>query len=40
MLVYVTGVSGSGKSVVCAELLARGYTSQDADDGISGWFRH
>lgn len=39
MLVYVTGVSGSGKSAVCAELLARGFAAKDADNGISGWFR-
>ena len=39
MLVYVTGVSGSGKSAVCAELLARGYAAKDSDLGVSGWFR-
>lgn len=39
MLVYVTGISGSGKSAVCAELLARGYAAKDSDLGISGWFR-
>jgi hypothetical protein len=39
VLVYVTGVPGSGKSTVCAELRARGYNARDADDGISGWFR-
>jgi hypothetical protein len=39
MLIYVTGVSGTGKSAVCAELVARGYDARDGDDGISGWFR-
>ncbi len=39
MLVYVTGVPGSGKSTVSAELRARGYDARDADDEISGWFR-
>jgi len=39
VLIYVTGVPGSGKSTVCAELRARGYDARDADDGISGWFR-
>jgi hypothetical protein len=39
MLVYVSGVPGSGKSTVCAELRARGYDAHDADEGISGWFR-
>jgi hypothetical protein len=39
VLVYVTGVPGSGKSTICAELRARGYDARDADDGISGWFR-
>jgi shikimate kinase len=39
VLVYVTGVSGSGKSTVCAELVRRGYDARDTDDGISAWFR-
>ena len=39
MLVYDPGVSGSGKSAVCAELLARGYAATDSDFGTSGWFR-
>ena len=39
MLIYVTGVSGTGKSALCAELVARGYDPRDADRGIGGWFR-
>lgn len=39
MLIYVTGVSGTGKSAVCSELVARGYEARDADHGIGGWFR-
>ena len=39
MSVYDTGVSGSGTSAVCAELLARGYAATDSDFGTSGWFR-
>lgn len=35
MLVFVTGVAGSGKSALCAELSARGHAAHDADDGIS-----
>jgi broad-specificity NMP kinase len=30
-LVYVTGISGSGKSAVCAELNRRGYEAHDTD---------
>jgi len=37
VLVYITGVPGSGKSTVCAELQARGYSSVDADDDIGAW---
>jgi shikimate kinase len=37
VLVYITGVPGSGKSTVCAELQACGYASVDADDDIAAW---
>jgi shikimate kinase len=37
VLVYITGVPGSGKSTVCAELQACGYASVDADDAIGAW---
>lgn len=37
-LVYVTGISGVGKSEVCKELTRRGYVAIDADEaGISAW---
>jgi len=37
-LVYVTGVSGAGKSAVCDELCRRGYDAHDIDrDGIAVW---
>lgn len=39
VLIYVTGVSGAGKSALCQELVTRGYDARVADDGISGWFR-
>lgn len=35
MLVFVTGVAGSGKSTLRAELASRGLSAHDADDGIS-----
>lgn len=35
MLVFVTGVAGSGKSTLCGELSARGLAAHDADEGIS-----
>lgn len=35
MLVFVTGVAGSGKSTLCAELSARRIAALDADEGIS-----
>ena len=38
MFIYVTGVSGTGKSAVCTELVARRYDARDADYGIGGWF--
>jgi len=37
-LVYVTGLSGSGKSAVCKELQRRGYDAHDTDlDGNAAW---
>ena len=37
-LVYVTGISGAGKSAVCADLRRRGYEAHDADeDGNAVW---
>jgi thymidylate kinase len=37
-LVYVTGISGAGKSAVCAELRRRGYDAHDGDtDGNAVW---
>jgi dephospho-CoA kinase len=31
--VLITGMSGTGKSTVIAELAARGYNAADTDDG-------
>jgi dephospho-CoA kinase len=37
-LVYVTGISGTGKSAVCKELKRRGYEAHDTDlDGNAVW---
>jgi broad-specificity NMP kinase len=37
-VVYVTGLSGSGKSAVCDELNRRGHEAHDTDrDGIAEW---
>lgn len=37
-LVYITGISGAGKSAVLDELRARGYTAFGVDeDGFAGW---
>lgn len=37
-LIYITGISGSGKSTVCKELKRRGYEAHDADsEGFNGW---
>ena len=37
-LVYVTGISGTGKSAVCHELNRRGYEAHDTDrDGNAVW---
>lgn len=35
VLVLITGLSGTGKSTLIAELCARGYPAYDADDGFS-----
>lgn len=35
MLVFVTGVAGTGKTTLCAELCRRGLTAHDTDDGMS-----
>jgi broad-specificity NMP kinase len=41
MLVWVTGLSGTGKSAVAARLRELGHWSVDADDdGMSGWRSH
>ncbi len=37
VLIYITGVPGSGKSSVCEELSVRGYEAIDADDHIGAW---
>jgi shikimate kinase len=37
VLVYITGVPGSGKSTVGNELRARGYSAIDVDDDIAAW---
>lgn len=38
-LIYVTGISGAGKSAVCDALKARGYRAYDADrDGFKSWY--
>lgn len=38
MLVYVTGVPGSGKSTLRDELERLGHRAQDADEGFCAWF--
>lgn len=38
MLVHVTGIPGSGKSTLRAELERRGYRAVDADEGFCAWF--
>jgi predicted kinase len=41
MLVWVTGLSGTGKSSVAERLRELGHRSVDADDdGMSGWRSH
>jgi len=38
-LFLVTGLPGSGKSTLCAELKARGYEAYDGDeDGLAKWY--
>jgi shikimate kinase len=38
-LIFITGISTSGKSSIAAELRRRGYTAYDTeDDGISAWY--
>ncbi|MDQ2972861.1 MAG: AAA family ATPase [bacterium] len=38
-LIYVTGISGSGKSTVKAELVRRGYSALDVDeDNFKSWY--
>lgn len=40
-LIYITGISGSGKSTVCEELKRRGYTAYDTDhDGIAFFYHN
>ena len=40
-LVYVTGISGAGKSAVCDELQRRGYDAHDTDrEGNAVWVNH
>lgn len=37
-LIYITGISGSGKSTICKELKRRGYEAHDADgEGFNKW---
>jgi dephospho-CoA kinase len=38
MLIYITGVAGSGKSTLREELERKGYPAEDADDGFCAWF--
>lgn len=37
-LFYITGISGSGKSAVCDELVARGYEAHEGDDNLSAFY--
>lgn len=40
-LIYITGISGAGKSSVCAELKHRSYTAYDTDhDGIAFFYHN
>jgi broad-specificity NMP kinase len=37
-LIYITGISGSGKSSISNKLKERGYEAYDADrEGFNGW---
>lgn len=38
MLVYITGVAGSGKSTLRDELERKGYRAEDADEAFCAWF--
>lgn len=38
-LIYITGISGSGKSTVAEELTERGYNAYDADKVVSAFYR-
>lgn len=37
-LIYITGVAGTGKSSVRAELESRGYDAHEVDEGFGGFF--
>lgn len=38
-LIYITGISGTGKTAVAAALKARGYEAYDADgEGFNSWY--
>ncbi len=40
-LIYITGISGSGKSAVAGELKKRGYEAIDADnEGYNSWYNN
>ncbi len=38
MLIYITGVAGSGKSTLREELEQRGHRAEDADESFCAWF--
>jgi dephospho-CoA kinase len=39
-LIYITGLSGSGKSTVCREIKKMGFEAHDADgEGINNWYK-
>lgn len=37
-LIYITGISGAGKSAVCAELARRGYEAHEGDDRLCAFY--
>lgn len=39
-LIYVTGISGSGKSTVCEQLGLQGYETHDGDDNLSAFYHN